>query len=257
MGGALFTYRNSMDAAAVSAGSEANTMRSFNLADPIVMRGWRSLSASSYFLARFQAAADLDLLGLFGATLGEADQVRHRLYDAGGIVTLDETVDAGVIDGYGQHVHKLASTQTGVLTWRCDITATSRAGVGYFDIGRAWAGPAVEPSVGISEGWASGFVEETQMGRAKYSGLTFGAAGVRRRIMEFGFDYLDEDDKAALEDMARICGISAQVLFVPFYDADPARQAILGKFVNPQLIVESNNTAPPTYSQKFRIEQDV
>lgn len=257
MPGPLFGYKNAVDTAALSAGSEAGSMRSYNLADPVVQKKWRALGSSSFFLAQFLNVSDVAFLVLAGATLGAADTIRHRLYDVSNIAVVDITVPAGVVAGYGLHFLRLDTPAIGITKWQCDIDAPSRSAAGYFEIGRAVCGPSFEPKNGISEGFGFGSTDEGDAGKSKYSGITFPGPGAQRRFREFDLDFMDEDDAAACEAMMMACGTRNQVFFTPFYDADPARQGIFGKFVNQQPITESNKTAPPTYSQKFRIEEEL
>lgn len=252
----LFGYINAVDEASLLAGSEASSMRAYNLADPILQRRWRSLETTSYFEAIFSETTSVDFLALAGCTLGKFDSVTHRLYDESGVLALEVTVDANVADGYGIHFLQLAETVS-AARWRCDIIASSRETEGYFDIGRAWAGPAFFPSNGISPGYSNGWLDSADPGIAKYSGVSFTGPGAQRRAIEFSLDYMTEDDADAATDMMLACGVRKQVFFIPFTGGKWPRQAILGKFINPQLITEPVVTFPATYSQHFRIEQDL
>jgi hypothetical protein len=252
----LFSWHNAIDKAAMSAGSEASNMRSYNLGGDVLKRAWRALSTETWFEAALLEDASPDILGLFGATLSSGDTVRHRLYDSGGIAVLDETVDAGIADGYGQHIYFPPSGLT-VSKWRCDIVASSRASVGYFDIGRAWLGPGWKPSIGYSVGIGQGWNSTAQPVRAPLSGVIFPGDGASFRSTAFTLDYMSDDDRNQALELMRTAGTTQQVLWVPdTTDGDPAREAMLGKFTEvtqPKIAVA---TFPRTYSQDFSIQED-
>lgn len=252
---ALFSWDDAVYGAGLSAGSEATNLRSYNLSDPILQKPWRSLATTSYFQVVFSMPWNIDLLGLFGTNIGPADQVRHRLYDAGNIVILDDTVSAGVVPGYGMHLYRLPTTLV-AAKWRCDITASSRASSGNFDVGRAWAAPVVQPKIGIAPGWSEDQIDKAEKVRGRFSGAVFTGNGPQYRSTEVTFGYLNEADSDALKEMVRAVGQRKQVFFAPF-DEDMPTQAILGKFTSISPITEPARTFPRHFSQQFTIEEDL
>jgi hypothetical protein len=253
-----FSWVNAIDGATFTAGSQAATLPASNLAQTRMGRVWRSLAATSWFQASFAAATAIDVLALGGAGLASTDQVRHRLYDAGGSLLLDVTEACGVLDGYALHVHLLASPLT-VASWRCDITATSRAGLGYFDIKRAWAGPKFQPAIGISRPFDDGWQDDAANMRGKLSGGFFGGDGPQYRAVNLVLNYIaDGTEKAQVKEMLRVAGRRGQVLAIPDEAGDIPREAILGHFDKLQLVGTSNDDViPPVYSQSFSIIQDL
>jgi hypothetical protein len=252
---ALLSWLNAVDSAAMSAGSEATNMRSYNLGNPVRQRAWRSLATTSWFEAVFLADVTPAIMALAGCTLSAGDSIRHRLYDSGGIVIHDETVDAGIAEGYGQHIYLPPSGLT-ASKWRCDIVATSRATVGYFDIGRAWLAPAWLPSIGPAVGIGGGWDSTAQTSRAPLSGVTFPGNGAAFRTTTFSLDFMSDDDRDQALKVMRYAGTSEQVLWVPDTDGDMAREAIIGKFTSmtqPRIAVL---TFPRTYSQDFTVQED-
>jgi len=219
-------------------------------------------------VATFMAAQSVDVLALsvgqyydsaqkqwFG-TLASTDQIRHRLYDAGGTVLLDVTVSAGVQDGYGLHVYKLAATQS-AFSWRCDITASSRASAGYFDIARAWAGPVWQPAIGIAYPWDEGWQDGANNVRGKLSNARFQGDGARFRTVNIVLDFMSDADKLQAKTMMRLTGTRGQILVIPDEAGDVAREAILGSIDKLQPVTCSQDTAPPVYSQSFSLTQDL
>jgi hypothetical protein len=252
----LFSWANAIDRATFSAGSEAATLPVANLATPRTGRIWRALAATSWFSAALAAPTSLQILALGGCGLASGDQVRHRLYDAGGALLIDDTVAAGVLPGYGLHIHALAAPVT-AASWRCDITATSRAASGYFDIKRAWAGPVFQPACGIVIPWDESWEDAAPISRNPRSGGVSPGDGARYRSMNVALDWISDSEKAQLKEMTRLIGTRSQLLLVPDQDGDMPREAILGRLAKISPIAASQDTAPPVYSQAFNILQDI
>lgn len=263
-----FSWVNAIDLATFTTGSQAATLPVSNLASARTGRVWRSLSISSYFIATFSAPLAVDVLALsvgqyfdsakkqWFSQLASTDQVRHRLYDSGGAVLLDVTLNSGVLDGYGLHIYKLAATLT-VASWRCDITATSRGAQGFFDIARAWAGPVWQPAIGIAYPWDESWQDGANNVRGKLSNARFAGDGARYRTVNIVLDFMSQADKLQAKEMMRITGTRGQLLVIPDEDGDPPREAILGAIDKLQPLTCAQDLAPPVYTQSFSLTQDL
>jgi hypothetical protein len=167
---------NAVDTATViTSDSESATLPASNLMSSRYGRIWRTSAATTaYFRATFAAATSVDVLALSGCTLSSTDTVRHRLYSSDGTTVLYDSgvIACGVLPGYALHVTVLSASYSATY-WRCDVVATSRASLGYFDIARAWAGPVWTPSIGISVPWDEGWEDDADVVRAKRSGGRF------------------------------------------------------------------------------------
>jgi hypothetical protein len=255
-----FSWVNACDTATFVAGSEASTLPSANLATFRYGRVWRSLASTAYFTATFTAATAISILALAGCSLAATDTVRHRLYsgtNGTGAVLLDTGAMAcGVLPTYALHIYKLAAPLS-PLSWRCDIVSTSRGAQGYFDIARAWAGPVLQPGVGIDHGWDEAWLDGANNVRGGLSGALFPGDGPQYRVLNATLGWLSDAEKAQFKEMQRIVGTRSQVLFVPDEDGDMPREAIIGHLGPLQQAREANARVPPVYSQAFTITQDL
>jgi hypothetical protein len=242
---------NAVDTATFTAGSAADSLPVENLASARYGRVWRSLATTSYFVATFAAVTAIDILALGAATLGAADSIRHRLYDAAGVSLLDVTVSAGVLPGHALHVYTLAAS-VNAKSWRCDITATSRATNGYFDIGRAWAAPKWRPTYGVSFGWDETWQDDANNVRGKISGALFTGDGAQYRTVNVTLNYMNETNKVQAKELSRLTGRRSQVLLVPNQNGDVPREAILGRVDKMQAAKNIPGASPPRYAKVFQ-----
>jgi hypothetical protein len=250
------SWVNAVDTSTFKAASAADSLPVENLATPRYGRVWRSLLTTSWFTVTFAAVTQIDIVALAAATLGAADSVRHRLFDAAGATLLDVTVSAGVLPGYALHVYTLAAS-INAASWRCDITATSRVSNGYFDIGRAWAGPKWRPAVGIDFGWDETWNDDANNMRGKISGALFVGDGALYRSANVNLGFMGDTDKAQAKELSRLSGRRSQVLIVPDQDGDVPREAILGRIDKMQPEKNLPGYVPPLYSQAFSLIQDL
>jgi hypothetical protein len=265
MAGPLFSYTNYADTGVYTAGDQVSTLPVSNLADRRVQKVWRSgTSYATWFGIDFGDSVGIGILGLFGCTLFSTDTVRHRLSNVAlgnGEILDTGAVASGISDGYDQTLKVLGSggTNTTARYWRCDINAISRSFVeGYFDIGRAWAGPVWQPSVGISLNWSEAWDDTSQIERSPVSGATFVQGGVSPRGMSVQFDYLSEDDKANALYIDRTVGTRGQLLFVPDETSTTLNaQAILGRQTRIARISQPTDTYPVVYSKAYDLQQDL
>lgn len=252
---AIFSWENRIDGATLSAGSETTNLTAQNLADHRIQKCWRSLDLTTSFTATFPEQT-VGILALAGCTLADTDDIRHRLYDEGNNLLYDTTVDSDIVDGYGLHVHTL-DAEYDVAKWVCDITATSRSAEGFFDIGRAWAGPIWEPGISWSLGWSDGWNDTTPVRRGRFSGASFIGQGVQFRTINFTLDFLSAADRIQGMDLARLAGMRNQLLFVPDVNSDWARLGMIGRFTQVPRISQPLDVTPVAYTQIFEIQQDL
>lgn len=253
----FMSWQNAMLTAAISASSEAGTLKGYNLGRAERKRLWRTSSYEAYFEAVFADGTDIEVLALDGTNIGASDQVRHRLYDASGVNILDVTVDADTVSGYDLHIYRLASEME-VKRWRCDITATSRQALNSFQVGRGWAGPIWEPAINMSYGWGKGPSPTRKPRRGTYSGTIFPASSPVPQVLEFSFDFLSEAEHAIERDMLLAVTDQSQILVVPTgMDGDWARDALIGVFADLDLARNSQPISPARYSRSYRVEQDL
>lgn len=268
---AMFSWLNLIDSATLAAGDQSPALPVQNLKDRRVQNVWRSGSSiSTYFTADFGSQSDIDVIGLFGATIGATDTVRIRLSNVslGGNELFDQTVESNVQDGYDQFVYPLGET-IAARYLRIDIDAESRAADGFFDIGRAWAGAGWQPKIGFSLGWTQEWNDLSTVTQSPRSGAVFVADAPSYRSMTVSFETLDDDDVAQARELDRIVGIRGQFLFLPDTVNGLPTMPILGRQVAGQSsgsgsagssggsIVQQNETQPVTYSRTYKIQQDL
>jgi hypothetical protein len=255
----LFSWINFIDGAVMTAGAEVATLPVNNLKDSRVQKPWRSLTTSTWFQADFGGVTDIDVLGLFGCLLAETDTVRHRLdaVTAGAGVLLDTgAIDSGCLTRYKQHVYPLASTIS-ARYWRCDISATSRAAAGFFDIGRAFAGAGWMPTVGFSIGWGDRWVDLSEVVRSKRSAAVFVDVCEMFREMALQFDSLTDADRLQALEMDAYAGRHGQILFVPSTESASIQQeAILGRMQDTTQIRQETDAYPLRYAKSYSIQGD-
>jgi len=216
------SWRNLIDASGVAftAGSEVASLPASNLANPIVARPWRtSGTVSSYVEIDLGSAQAVQLLALAGLTgLATTDTIRARLsaVSAGAGELLDTTAAAGnVADGYGIWTHFLTAAVSPRYI-RFDINAASLSDQGYFDVGRAWAGPALQPARSYSFGAEFGWRSASRVSEALRSGAVYPDARFKRRFARIELAALTEAEaRDELLEMQRLAGLTSQVVLIP------------------------------------------
>lgn len=168
-----FSYLNWLDSQAceITPDLEVVTLPASNLQQRSGDKIWRTPEitaddSSAGFLADFGATREVQALAFIVPRINDpgsydhtammvaSDTVRHRLdLTTPGAGTLHDStvISSGVLDGYGYHVYKL-NTPVNARYWRCDLNVPSRAGEGFFDMSRAWAGPVVNITIGFNYG---------------------------------------------------------------------------------------------------------
>lgn len=276
MGKVLLSWVNWIDRAATTiiTSSEAPPLRVTRIAEAQARRRWRTAAGvtAADFTADFGQTrevgvvalqqpddagginADSEARGWFQAT----DTVRHRLdaSTAGAGALYDSTALAGGwVPGIGIHMAR-PSSPVSARYWKADVNAPSLSGIGSFDIGRAWAGPAWQPARGnMAYRWGYSHDDGSVVDTNARSGLDFVDRGPRRRVVTFALEVLTPEDAAAMAELQRIAGTGGQVLFA----ADPdepteSRNWIIGRIAQVQAI-----TQPffGIFSMPFQIRQSL
>lgn len=243
---ALFSYINHCDRSGVTftPGSEVASMPASNLAEPQVHKIWRTQNANETITIDFGADRNVDIVALvFQRRTGLAaldlapdfaagDTVRHQLYDSGNGLLYDSGVIASNVNpSVGYHVLNVladnGSAVTGVRKWTITFVGTSRAGDGYFDVGRAWAGELYQPSANYTFNPTFTWEDPSDKSRAARSSATYVDRSEPYRMWSVNFNSLKEIDEAEFEEMERMVGVASQFLFCRKDTGDLHDQTIL------------------------------
>ncbi len=158
MADALYGWINRFISGTISVGSQRSLLPAQNLRTPhgSADQAWQTNNgvtnpvAGAWLVLDAGEAVSWRLLGLFRTNLTEQAQVRwwvanDALFSS---ITYDSfTINAGVKDGYAQHVHVLPQAVTGryVRLWIFDDTNPD----GFINIPLAFAGPAGAPAFNL------------------------------------------------------------------------------------------------------------
>lgn len=233
MGLPFFSWNNRVDAdgVAFSSGSQVSNFPVQNIANPVVQKVWRTSGAtSSYIGVDFKEPVSFRLLALFGATLASTDTIRWRASNTD--ASLGDLLDTGtvtcdVVDGYGASVRVLGSEVT-ARYMVIDITASSRAPEGSFDVGRLWVAPLWQPSeVGIATGYSETWEDTSLITYAPESGVEHVDFRPSRRRVALALPYLTESDRKQVQEMDRLVGVSEQLVFSKDIDSEDIEQEII------------------------------
>jgi len=225
---------------AITSGTAAAQLPCTNVAnDSPYNTFWQTASGTTtdslYF--DFGANVSIDDLALDGLTLSQTDTIRHRLSSSGagqgaGDVYDSGAIAGGVVPGYDLHSVSLAATQSARF-WRVDIVATSRASIGSFRVGRAWAGPSAIPTNGVGYNYSDGWSDPSQTVVAPFSGKKYINVLPKFRVVSFSWEALNQAQamqntvysagESSLKEITRLAGVSATVLFVP----DPTSSSLM------------------------------
>lgn len=229
------SFFNWVDArlALITADAEASSdLVAANLANRRGSRIWRTdeLSAGSTaagFTIDFGTAREIAVLALLfprsndpdaydeTPAIAATDTIRHRLdlTTAAAGALLDTGITAcGALPGYGLHVFRLNAPVT-ARYWRCDLDAPSRAIEGYLDVARAWAGPILQPRVGITYGAIRAWASDSIIAKASRGTDEFIDSQESLRSWSFDLDWIDDATEAdAHEDFDRRMTTAGQFL---------------------------------------------
>lgn len=270
------SYRNWVDADAttISADSEASSdMAAANLASRLSYKNWRTdgLTASFYragVLFDFGVARQVQCLALVfprindpdvydgAAAIGASDTIQHKLdlASAGsGAVYNSGALASGVDPGFGVHAVRLPAA-VNARYWRVDISAPSRSSVGYLDLIRAWAGPIVEPRVGISYGASRLWQSDSILVKPSRSTSVLIESQESVRVWTMTLDWIaDATEAEALDDFERTATTAAQFL-IARPDLPTGRAVMLARQQQSTGLTAANYG---TSAKTFRIIEDV
>lgn len=217
MPNAIISWLNYVDGASFSTPYQASNLPVTNLANTIVSKVWRALgSTNTYFDVDFGSAVPIQVLALAGALLGATDTIRHKLsaVAAGSFELYDSGTLTGLNPNYKYHFNVL-SAQVSARYWRCEINAASLAAQGYFDIGRAWAGPYWQPLRNFSLNNTEDFDDASRITAGLKSGAEYVDIGPQYRVRDFALNFMRGTDIDNAKELARYAGVRQQVLFIP------------------------------------------
>jgi hypothetical protein len=228
----FFSYLNHVDRAGVTftPGSEVASMPSSHLAEPQLEKIWRTENDVETLTIDLGADRTVDVLALaflrknglsaldLAPDLAATDTIQHRLRDVGNSIVWDSgVVNFGADPQLGYHVLDVktlnGSSVASVRKWQIDITATSRAGDGYFDLSRAWAGEYTTPSANFTFGPNFTWQDASKISRAARHASEFIDKGALYRQWSMNYNSLKQVDADVIEQMERLIGISDQMLF--------------------------------------------
>lgn len=231
------SWVNHVDAsgAIITASSTAGDLSASNLADTIIGKRWRTTVLTAHVDIDWGADKTVGVLALRfprDTTFPTSGSITHQLDADGGTAGAGAAYDSGAIsigaaDGYGYHVHVLA-TAVSARYWR--FTFSGVTGLPYIDVGRAWAGEAWSPTYGVSFSDEDEWEDLSAVSIAERSGSEYVDERPRRRRRAFELDALSISEGDDLREMGRIVGVSRQILFV-FDPTAPAKHTILGRMI--------------------------
>lgn len=254
----LISYVNHVDddATILTASDTAGDLSVSNLADTIIGNRWRTTSLGAFVDVDFGSNKSVDIVALRfprDTTFPTSGTVRHQFDADGGTPGSGAADDSTAIAidttaGYGYHAYKPASTVT-ARYWRFTFAVT---GVSFIDVGRAWAGEILEPSIGVSFGYRDDWLDLSRVSSARRSGAQYADEMARVRLLSIPYNAIEAADRTTFREMERVVGISKQVLFM-LDSATPTTESIIGRLAETAPVRRSHQTVAALYSLSFRI----
>lgn len=257
MGNSVLAYDNQIELATLSGGAwtlALNNLKTKPLSQ--IARTTNALVGSTTFSAALPSPSLLGLLSLEGTNLSIAATYRWRTFsDAGQTAML---YDSGTLALYPANTIVLPQSVTPPGSWtglptlaeiarfqrairhvipvphyaqyfRLDITDTANT-AGYIQAGRAFAGRSLRPEVNLSHGTTFQPIPRTEVLRA-VSGEKFFSRKRADYAIAFSFDYLSEAEAMQALDLAVLCDLEGDVVFIwdPDEIASRFRKSIYGQ----------------------------
>ncbi len=241
-----FSHINHVDAPGVSitSNSEELSMLASKLGSRQISDIWRSKASTAYFEIDFGADVLIDVLAIavlrnndpkktWVEPLAATDTIQHLLDADGGTPGTGAAYDSGAINtniapGYGYHTH-IPSAQKTARYWRGNIVGTSRVALGYFDIGRAWAGAMFRPSINYAPGFLEEWGDDGLITRANRSRAEFVSRGGRVRQWSMSMTGIYDNERQSMLDLERQAGVSDQVLIGQTETGDISKDVMLAR----------------------------
>jgi len=230
-----------------------------NLADPVVGKPWRTAGATAaYVEIDLGAALEVGVLALAGLDQTGTDTIRARLSAVapGDGELLDTTAQAGdVAAGYRIWTY-VPAAPVAARYLRFDLAAASLAAQGYFDVGRAWAGPALRGTRNYALAAESGWRDPSVAVTAPRSGVRYVDSLPKRRWWRFRLPALTAAETATeVAELQRVAGLAGQVLWVPRPGGPyERREALLGRAIQ---LGPLNHALPSWWESEIEIEEDL
>jgi hypothetical protein len=231
--GTWLSHRNWVDVptATLTAASETALLVVENLVSRLSYKIWRDASLdegndSTWFEVDFGQVREVGCLVLMFPrsnlpssydpvpAIADDDKVCHYLdaETAGAGVLLDTgEINSDVHPNYGYHVYKLG-TPVNARYWRCELTVPSRVADGFIDVCRAWAGPVIEPRVGVSFGVQHGWRSDSPVSTAARGTSEFVDPRESKRAYTMNFEWLTNAERDALEDLDMLMTTAGQFI---------------------------------------------
>jgi hypothetical protein len=212
-----FLYRNLAAGLPPTADSSApvSGLEWSNLGDPQPRRRTRVDNASVILIFDLATPQSVDGAALISTSLNATATTRLRASTADPLVTSsllhDSGVQAGVTDSkWNGNIIQAIPSPVIARYWRWDVTGSAPIDIGLAPIGLLFR-PGRNFSFGIQEGRIDLSTRDTNPD----TGAAFGVAGpvLRCRLLNFG-GLSKSEARAQVEEMDRIVGASADVLFI-------------------------------------------
>ena len=257
MANAILGFTNLVDAAGtvLSASNPVSGLDAANLSTPIVQQVYRAQSGNGWFQADFGASKSIGVVAFEcwrnGLVIGAADTVRLQL-DAvtpGAGAVYDSGAGASsIVPAFGYWLAFFATPKTARY-----VRITIASAASYFQVGRLWAGPALQPTRNFAYGWGREWDDASVVTKAPKSGIRIRNLGPKFRTLSIAFNALASADADSVEDGDVLTGISAQML-VCIDPAAPARKTIIGTPAKASPIVQAQF---PVFQKAYTIEEDL
>ena len=258
-------WDNLIDAATLTAGSQKASLPVQNLQSNPTSKKWHTAAgvSSSHFLADLGSAQACNLLMLAKSNLTASATIRVRastsdataesgdLLDTGAGSPL-EGVDAGCDPNYGS-VLVIFDASVTARYWRVDLADTGAAD--NLQIGRAFLGPAWQPTRGMLYGWGNAWGDESTVRRTD-GGQDIVNERARRRQLQFRLSFMNEAEMYGNAfELARAQGITGSVVVVGAESGSyVSQQSLFGRVVLTQpLINETHNVFQTRYTIEERL----
>jgi hypothetical protein len=227
MGNTLLAYPDrSLDpATTLSGGSWSAGLPIANLKDRLLTKVARTadtLAASSQWVENLGQPRDVKVIAVMGHNLSLPGTVRVRAYSDVGLATL--LYDTGVLSAWPLSFTaddvlvqppNLILPLTTIVTaqfWKFELVDTANA-AGYLQVGRAWLGPAWQPTLGIIYGDEIGY-EPRSVVTESLGGVTWVDQRLPKRAGTITFPGLTGIEKRTAMIFQKTIGNSGEVLYL-------------------------------------------
>lgn len=248
-----FSHVNRAASATITADSEEAALPATNVANRLAHKIWRTQSnvatlsmdfgsAVTYQAIVLQFPSERDPASVAADEIAATDTITIAASNisAGGSEQLSDTVGANVVRERGYFGYVAASEITGRYL-DITVTATSRAGLGYFDMSFLHVGPIFQPQSNYNTGSTLEFDEQSLVNVSP----TAGAAYVESRGRLLGFNgvwgLISQAERDSWEIMREKTGITAPLAFGLNTTGNLGRKVFIARFNDPVRISVGQN----------------